>query len=174
MAITPELERLYLMNPVNAYYVEALSIYHEALNAPLHITNASALFQGNIDNDGTAEVVDFHPIPFVIQLPAKDTTGSQQLGVSISNVERRMAYDVEKIVTMPYKEARMFYRVFIYEDTPPTAPLDEQMTPAPQYDITSIAMDSKALTFTAHKRNMHNRRFPRTLYTAELFPGLDR
>ena len=168
MAISAALAKVYSTAPSRRYYIEALSIYHSALPKTLHITNQTASFQGRI---GTGDET-FESIPFEIQQPTKDTSGSQAMNIIISNVEQGIIEDFSHMASQPYEAAVVRYRVFISDILNASGALEQQLKPAWRYDISEFIVNESAIVFVASKTNLHNRSWPKLNYTTTEFPGL--
>lgn len=166
MALDPALVEVYSSARSDRFYVEALSIYHEALPKPVHITNWPEDFTGAVEGGNTA---DFISVPFSIRLPAKDTEGSQSLDIVMSNADQSLMDEVELMSMAPFTAARCFYRVYL-SDSFGVQRLDPAMT----FDIIAFSARRDSITASATMVNMHNRSFPRVLYNKSLFQGLDR
>lgn len=168
MAISKALQDIYLSNPSGMFYMEALSLYHSALAEPLHITNNAFAFDARADQDDVRMI----PVPFTIKMPTKDTSGSQVMQIAISNVEQHLIDDVESMARQPYQPLVVRYRIYINGKLNADGKHTQQLVPAWRMEATSIEVQSDAIMINASKRNMHNRRWPRKIYTTEEFPGL--
>lgn len=166
MPLNPELIEVYASARSDRFYVEALSIYHDALRTPIHITNWPEDFDGTIEK---GEVVEFISIPFSVKLPTKDTEGAQSLQILISNSAQGMIDEVELMSMAPFAAARCFYRVYLSDDF-----TVQQLTPPMKFDIIGFSITRDYIGASATMVNMHNRAFPRILYNKSLFQGLDR
>jgi len=169
MAISQALADIYNANPSGAYYAEVISINHSALLEPVVITNTSVEFLALVDTISRKVI----PTPFTIKLPDKDTSGSQSMNIVISNREQNMIHAIEKMAEQPYEAAVCTYNVYIKGQSVFGVHVP-QYTPSPRYDITSFSVDEGTIVAVATKTNLHNRRWPKVLYTPTLFPGLDR
>ena len=169
MAISQALADIYSANPSGVYYAEVISIDHSALSEPLVITNTSIEFLALVD--GVARNVI--PVPFTLKLPDKDTSGSQAMNIVISNLEQNMINIIERMSQYPYEPAICTYNVYIKGQAiyGVHAP---QYNPSPRYDITSFSVNESTIVAVATKTNLHNRRWPKVVYTPTLFPGLDK
>ena len=170
MSISQELADIYNANPSGAYYAEVLSINHSALPTPIVVTNTSVEFVAKVD--GVIRRVI--PVPFTVKLPDKDTTGSQAMNIVISNREQQVLEAIETMALQPYEAAVCTYNVYIKGVLDSSGAHAPQYTPSPRYDITTFSVDENSVIATATKTNMHNRSWPKILYTPALFPGLDR
>jgi len=169
MTISAALARIYTVAPTGAYYMEALSIYHSALKAPLHMTNASLGFDANVGGHNHAYM---ESLPFSLKLPTKDTSGSQQLAIAFSNVEQDLISDVEAMAAQPYEPAVCLYRVYIRGQIDGEQHHIQQLNPPWRYDINAFVVTGDTITAAAQKSNMHNSGFPKVVYNATNYPGL--
>lgn len=170
MAISPELARIYSVAPADVYYIEAVSLYHSALAKPIHITNSTVDVKGEADS----ALVTFLSLPFSIKMPDKDTSGSQRMQVSFSAVEQNFLDDLENMARQPYESVDFRYRVFLSNQVNASGYHKEQLNPAWRYSISSFAVNNTEVLVTASKTNLHNRAWPKVLYNAQNFPGLDK
>lgn len=171
MAISAALQEVYGANPDGVYYIQALSITHSALTAPLHFTNWSQEFTGHIEDSGTAR---FKRMPFELQWPTKDTEGTQSVGISISNATRGLMQAIRQMTDQPSESAVFHVRVYLTSQTDVNGVYIQQLDPAMQYEVAAISVEQTRCTMSATKLNSHNRQFPRMVYRPDLFPGLSR
>lgn len=169
MPISADLQKIYSVAPVDAYYKEAITLSHSALTNDLHMTNAEFGFKGDV---GTGTPADFISIPFTIILPAKDTTGSQQLNIIFSNVDQDLIDDIELMARRPYEPVMFDYRIYIHGDLNAAGNHKQHLVPSWRLSVSGFTVTSSAITAIAAKVNSHNRPFPKVLYTAEKFPGI--
>ena len=167
--ISPELQRIYAVAPVDAFYMEAISMSHSALPEDLHMTNMEFGFSGDI---GTGTPADFIATPFSLTLPNKDTTGSQQLQITLSNVEQDIINDVERMARRPYEPVIFHYRVYIHNELNTAGNHKQQLNPAWRMEISAFNITQSAITCVASRVNSHNKPWPRLLYTPDNFPGI--
>ena len=169
MAISQALADIFNANPSGFYYSEVISINHSALSVPLVMTNSSVQFRASVD--GVTRVVV--PTPFDIKLPDKDTSGNQSMNITMSNHEQNIINCIELMAQQPYEPAICTYNVYI-NTASSTGVLNPEYTPSPRYDITSFSVTGSTIVAVATKTNLHNRRWPKRVYTPTLFPGLDK
>lgn len=175
MTISADLQKLYSTAPADKYYMEGISLYHSELISPVHVTNASTSFLGELEPG--AQPAKFFCLPFTIKLPDKDTTGTQALNITFSNVQHDLIGDIEMMASKPYEAVICRYRIYIRgEESTVGGQLahTQQLTPAWKLDISTFLVTRTAIVAVAAKTNLHNRPFPSVLYTAENFPGLQR
>jgi hypothetical protein len=173
MAISAELQDVYLNNPHGIYFMEAIDIDHAILDTTLRYTNASKAFEGLIDNSGTAAAL-YTPLPFTIVLPDKDTDGTQSLDISLSNVTTTLVAYITSITSAPQSAIELTYRIFLSTQKDGNDAHINQLDPPWRYEVSSASLTQDAVVMSATKLNTHNRSFPRVRYTRTDFPGLAR
>lgn len=173
MAISQELADVYLGNPYNVYYFEAIDIAHTALTSDLHYTNNSFHLTGLLDNT-TGESAQFSPLPFSAVLPEKNTEGNQSLGLSVSNVTTDLIDYIEQMAAAPQSPMELTYRVFLSTQKNASGAYMNQLVPAWRFEVSDVIAREQQITMSATKLNTHNRSFPRVRYTRITFPGLSR
>lgn len=169
MAISSALADIYNANPSGAYFAEVITINHSALGQPLVMTNTTVEFDVSTDYGVHTAI----PTPFTLTLPAKDTSGSQAMNIVISNREQNMLQAVELMARQPYEPAILTYNVVIKGQTVYGVHVP-QYTPSARYDVTTFTVSENSIVAVATKTNLHNRRWPKRVYTPTLFPGLDK
>lgn len=170
MTITPALLKIYTHAPAGQYYMESISIKHSAIPEGIEITNATVGFEAMA---GAAPAF-VTPLPFQVKLPDKDTSGSQQLQITMSNVGQSLINYIERMSAQPYEPAICVYRVYIRGVVDSAGNHIQQLRPPPRYSISKFIVTADSITATATKANMHNRAWPKINYTSTLYPGLDR
>ena len=173
MAISAELQDVYLNNPANIYFFEAIDLDHQVLAAALHYTNSSKSFVGLVDNAGSA-TNQYTPLPFSITLPEKNTEGNQSLNISMSNVTTRLVAYINSMASAPQSPIQLTYRVYLSTQKNVSDEYLNQLTPPWKYEVSSVSLTQDAIIMSATKLNTHNRSFPRVRYTRTAFPGLAR
>ena len=166
--ISQDLQRIYSVAPVDAYYKDTICMSHSTLTSDIHITNAEFGFRGATGGGP----VDYIPLPFTMKYPSKDTTGSQQLQIVLSNVEQDLIDDIERMSRKPYEPVIFHYRVYIHGALNTGGNHKEQLVPHWRMEISSFNVTEQAITAVAAKINTHNKPFPKVLYTPERFPGI--
>ena len=170
MAISSALADIYNANPSGFYYAEVLTIKHSALAQPLVLTNTTVEFELTTDYGVHTAI----PTPFTLTLPTKDTSGSQAMNVVISNREQSILDDVEWMARQPYEPAILTYNVVIKGVVDSSGVHEPQYTPSARYDVTTFTVTEDSIVAMASRVNTHNKRWPKVIYTPDLFPGLDR
>lgn len=164
MTISAALQQRY-SSEVDVDWWEAIIISHPAAGS-LYLANAADGQSRRGTIDGATRT--FLPVPFKVKLPDRNGDGQQDLGVAICNVGKEMVDAVEKALTQPAEPIRFRYTVFIEGNATP------QINPPFELNLTDIMITPEALTGTATRYNVFNRRFPYILYRGEEFPGLVR
>lgn len=181
MAISKELKEIYATAPNDAFYVEALSLFHSTINAGdvIHITNRPIEFTAEfLHANGSKQTSKFYPVPFVIKLPKQDDTGSADMTISISNTANTVSGTskmtimerLELIATKPMEPLRVAYRVYISKGG--VVNTTEQMDPPLFLDVTEFQLNGEMISMKGSKANLFNRAFPARVYDAIEFPGL--
>jgi hypothetical protein len=171
MTISAALQRIYSVAPTGAYYMEAITMRHSSLTQDLHMTNNEFGFSGGISAPGGVPV-DFVAIPFVLKMPPKDTSGSQQLQIVFSNVEQDLINDIERMARRPYEPVIFRYRVYINGVVGAAGHHTEQLTPAWRMEVSGFQVTENTIVAVAAKMNSHNKPFPKLIYTPDNFPGI--
>ena len=165
MTLSPDLIEVYASGRSDIFYVEALSIAHPDLPAPVNITNWPEGFTGGTE-DGDAAFV---PLPFSVQLPSKDTEGSQTLSIQISNADLSLIDEIELMSQRPFAPAVCRYRIYLNTDF-----TVQQLDPSLRLELSRFTATRQLIQAEASMVNMHNRLFPKLLYNPSLYRGLDR
>jgi hypothetical protein len=162
---TPALRRAYASAPGGVDIWPTLTLTHALWSAPQYLTNAPNAFTATLE---TSETVTFLAFPFAVVLPTVDGTGSQDLQVTISNADQTVADLIQQAHADPTQRIQAVYREFLASavDAPQSPPLRLE------FDLIQIGED--AITGTAGRSDILNRRFPGTHYDVQHFPGLDR
>jgi len=168
MAISDELAEIYAGSSQDRY-IETLEVAHPSFTKTflLHndATSASRFFA--LAAGGAPE--EFEAIPFQVNLPASDSGFLQDLQIAIANAGDIMMSELEEAGKNPHQQIEITYRVYL--DTNNAEP---QNDPPLKLTATQINADLDVVTATASRFDVLNRSFPRTRYTLNEFPGLDR
>lgn len=170
MTISAELAQRY-SSEVDIDWYDALAITHPQIT-PIYICNHLTEIVGNITNiAGVTETHTFIPAPFKISLPARDSSGRQDFGLSISNIMNIGKTLMDQAIQDPTTPITMMYTIFIPGDT---TPANAQLDPAIELFLTDIALTDSVITATATRNDILNMPFPREIYRPDFFPGLNR
>ena len=150
-------------NEVDVDWWEAIILSHSQ-SATYYLCNVhdNTVRYGQIDNALQA----FQPVPFEVILPSRNGEGSQDMALAICNVGLEMLQAVEDALEDPTEAIRCRYTIFIEGLTEP------QYEPPLELALSDVALSIETMTATATRANIHNRTFPRQVYTTQLFPGL--
>ena len=162
MPISAALQERY-RSEVDVDWVDCLIISHPAIET-LYLCNSPDAIQGD-PGDG---LVTFRPVPFKVTLPARDSSGRQDLSLALSNVGRVGMAVLEQAITQPEEPIQVGYTIFIRGDTAP------QIDPPLTMSMTDIVVTETVITATITRSDIHNLPFPRERYRPDPFPGLNR
>jgi uncharacterized protein DUF1833 len=145
--------------------VRTLELWHPAWPSRQYLTAWPTSFAAVLEN-GAA--VTFTPFPFAVVLPAVDGAGQQDMQVTLTNADMQVADLVRLAHTDPTRRIECTYREFLSDDfgSPQSAPL--------RLTFESVQITEDAVTGTAGRSDVLNRRFPGVWYDVQHFPGLDR
>jgi hypothetical protein len=165
MTISQELQRIYASAPDTEEVWETLELRHPLFSQYWFITNTALPFSANLE---TGQLVDFICLPFTAKLPAATSGGTQDLQISIDNVDREIILELERAAQNPRQQIVLIYRA--YASTDLSAPGSDPI----QLSISDISASLTRVDATASRTDVLNRAFPSILYEVDIFPGLDR
>jgi hypothetical protein len=158
------------MSLINVVYASAPSDYVILSTLEILVPNYDPIRIVSAYEDVTAtletlEAVTFSAAPFEYQLPSKDTSGSQRLTFSISNVTGEAQKAVDHALTNVL-DVPIIYREFLSTDltAPATTPIKMNMRGGTFQGLT--------VEIEAGYYDLLNAEWPRKRYIAEEFPGL--
>ena len=112
---------------------------------------------------------EFRPSYFQLTLPTMDGKGQQDVQLSLQNVDRVIADELERASADPSERIQVWVRLFLEDDTtagPQNVPL--------QLSLAQVQADSQVVSGTAGRPDTLNRPFPLEVYRIDKWPGLDR
>ena len=167
--LSQAIKEAYASAPNTSVVYHTLEIYHPSFTTPIRVVrdfvDLSARLEATAPRDASTYVT-FIGYAFDIVLPEVSSTGVPSLQITIDNVARDIMANLELAVTTS-TPITVIYRMFLSTDL--TGP---QNNPPMALTIISISADVFKVTATATFGDLVNKRFPKTLYTIETFPGL--
>ena len=165
MTISAQLKAIYASG-TSSRYIETLEFSHSLFGKSYYMTNDTIPWNYILE-DGRSVV--FEAVPFKVVLPANDHGGNQDLSVTLANIGRDLVDPLERAISKPQEAIKCTYRVYI--DQANTAP---QNTPPLVLTIANVQVTQDAVSATATRADVLNKRFPSKLYRYDDFPGLRR
>lgn len=166
MTISAALKRIYASAPHGQRYVETLELAHPSFAQTYYLTND---FEEWVFQDEGATPHVFQRVPFTLKLPKHDGEGRQDLQVAISNIGRELIDQIELAIQAPRSPIKCVYRVYLN-----TANSTPQNNPPLELSILTLDVNTEAVTATATRSDILNKRFPADVYRIDNFPGLNR
>lgn len=160
--IGPDLQKVYAGSTSNRV-LETLRFNHVTWSQPQYIVND---YKDWFLGVGVGSI-NYRALPFALKLPDKNTSGRQDLSISMCNIGREMLDLLEQANADPLNNIEVIYRVYL--DIPQS---DPQNDPPLTLSITNVAIDQYNLTATATRFDVLNKVFPTVLYNGVDFPGL--
>ena len=151
--------------PSGETIIQTLELVHPLWPAHYYLTNHPLAFDAHLETGVTAHFV---PFPFGIVLPSIDGAGQQDMQIAISNADQSVADAVRAAHADPTINIEAVYREFLGSD-----PGALQSAPV-RLVFDSIQISDEAVSGTAGRSDVLNRRFPGIWYDLQRFPGLDR
>ena len=151
--------------PAGSDILRTLELWHPTWTARQYLTSSPEAFDAELESGAT---VTFQPFPFAVELPTVDGAGQQDMNVTLTNADQRVADLVRLAHTDPTQRIECTYREFLSDDagTLQSAPL--------RLTFESVQVTDDAVTGVAGRSDVLNRRFPGVWYDVQHFPGLDR
>ncbi|HXD04891.1 MAG TPA: DUF1833 family protein [Burkholderiaceae bacterium] len=151
--------------PSGETIIQTLELRHPLWPAPYYLTNHPRPFDAELEDGATPT---FMPFPFAVVLPSIDGAGQQDMQISITNADQTVADAVRAAHADPSTNIQAVYREFLGSDlgAPQSAPV--------RLVFDSIQITTEAVSGTANRSDVLNRRFPGVWYDVQHFPGLDR
>ena len=166
MTISAELKEIYASAPNDVTYIECLSLSHSRFTKTYHLTSDMAQWSFF---DESGKILNFESHPFKVVLPTRDTSGNQELTLTIANAGLLMMQELEAAQLKPDEPIVCLYRVYL--DVPNSYP---QIDPPLSLSITDVTADASAISATATRFDVLSRAFPTEVYNIDDFPGLER
>lgn len=158
VTLADAIREAYTVAPVDAIIYHTLTFNHPDFTVPARVVYGY--------EDITAAGEDFIAMPFTFQLPEVSGDGPPQLKITIDNVSRVLLESIEKAAESS-KQIEVVYRAFLNTDL--TQP---QNNPPLRLTLSSITCNVQTITAVATLANFVNKKWPRVVYTDNLFPGL--
>lgn len=163
---TSLLKQSWVSAPVNNDIWQTIELSHSRFTKTWYFTDAAEGFTGTLE-DGVTQIA-FEAMPFLLRLPSSTSEGLPEIAVTLSNAGQEMVEELAKANAAPRERIGCVVRVYLSNDltTVQNIPL--------RLGISQINMNDEAITGIATRSDVLNMRFPYTVYTPELFPGLMR
>ena len=114
----------------------------------------------------TLETVTFEPVNFRLSRPKQGETGSQELTLTVDNVDRRI-FEFLEAIQFSQRETKIKWRLYLEsDDTQPQTTVPVELT------IVDIAVTTFEVTATARFIDILNKPFPNENFTRARFPSL--
>jgi len=110
----------------------------------------------------------FLPIPISMVLPKIDDSGNASMSITMGNVGLEPIYFLDRAIVDGETPITCWYSVFIDGDVEP------KIDPWIEFTMSNITANETAVTASATRADILNRRFPRIIYKVEEWPGLRR
>jgi hypothetical protein len=165
LATTTALRTAYASAPGGQDILRTLELSHSKWPAHYYLTDYPTPFTATLD---TGPTVTFQPYPFAVVLPPIDGAGQQTLQVTLTNADPLVRQAVESAHVDPTERIVAVYREFLSDalGAPQSAPL--------RLSFDTLQITEEAVSGTANRSDVLNRRFPSLWYDVVQFPGLDR
>lgn len=151
--------------PAGETIIVTLELSHPLWPQPYYLTNYPRAFDAALETGAT---VTFKPFPFAVILPNVDGAGQQDMQITLTNADQAVADAVRAAHQDPTTNIEATYREFLGSEmgAPQSAPI--------RLVFDAIQITEEAVTGTAGRSDVLNRRFPGVWYDPQHFPGLDR
>ena len=151
--------------PSGETILPTLELSHPLWDEPYYLTSYPLAFAATLE---TGASVTFLPFPFAVVLPSVDGAGQQDMQISLTNADQAIADAVRAAHADPTTNIEAVYREFLGTDqgAPQSAPI--------RLVFDAIQVTEEAVSGTAGRSDVLNRRFPGVWYDVQHFPGLDR
>lgn len=171
MALSEELKRIYTSAPAGPDYLfwECLSLYHSAFPEQSYhlVRNRTSPMDKNVEGILTT----FQAFPFDFRLPSRNSNGTVDLEITISNLNTSISQVLEDVIAAAPEAIVVVFNVYIESS------LEPQIDPPLQLTLSQVAVNGTTLVGTATRADVLNRAFPKQLFrpTGDTsYPGLDR
>lgn len=146
--------------------LETLQIYHPSwFGGSFWLVNDSVNWTFQLEGGGSQAFIAF---PFELTLPQRDTSGNQELGITLCNIGKELMPWIEAAINNPVP-IEVYLRIYI--DITNSQP---QNDPPLHLSISELSVTKETVTGTASRYDVVNSPFPSRIYTVREFPGLDR
>lgn len=151
--------------PMGETIIQTLELRHPLWPVTYYLTSYPRPFTSLLENGETATFV---PFPFGVVLPSVDGAGQQDMQITLTNADQEIADAVRAAHADPSTNIEAVYREFLGSDVgaPQSAPV--------RLVFDAIQITEEAVSGTAGRSDVLNRRFPGVWYDVQHFPGLDR
>lgn len=159
------LVRWMIAAPPDEMWLDVLELTHPNWPQGFVLVNFPEPIQVTFEN---GRAVTATPVAFQIDLPDAGTDGRQDMAIAMDNVGAEMWQALELAQQRPQFPITITWRA--YTNKQRSAPQAIPLT----LTITSVAATKSAISLTASRTDIINRKWPRVFYRAERWPGLNR
>lgn len=162
---TAELVRWMIAAPPDEMWLDVLELTHPNWPQGYVLINypepLSVIFE-------TGRTVTCTPVAFQLDLPDAGTDGRQDMSIAMDNVGGEMWTALELAQQRPDFPITVTWRAYTNKQrgNPQAMPVT--------LSVTSVAATKEAISLTASRTDIINRKWPRVFYRAERWPGLNR
>jgi hypothetical protein len=160
-----DLVRFLVQAPPGDAWVDVIELSHAAWPQPYVLISYNYTARVRFE-DG--RIYDALPLAFRVDLPDAGTQGRQDMGITLDNVGAEIWYALELAQTKPEFPITVTWRVYLKSDF--TAPAAQPF----RLSVVNVTATEQAVQMTAQRSDIINRRWPRTVYKPERWPGLIR
>lgn len=153
---------VYASAPTDEVIIPALEIAHETIDPPIRVCSG---FEDQTVMLETSEEATFTAAGIAIALPAKNTSGQQNLSFGIDNVTGEAQRALEGALEAGGPIA-VTLRIYLASDL--SAPAETPLV----LTLTGAEFDGTSVVVTAGFNDLLNSAWPRRRYTADFAPGL--
>lgn len=157
------IKEAYALAPASVSHIHSIELRHEAMDESLF------LVQGYLNRELTLEdasVETFVAMPFDLTLPKTDDGGTQELTLTVDDVDGRASAFCEAAMAFP-APVEIYYRPYLSTDL--TAP---QMNPPLRLFLLNVTITAGKVSGRAVPVDFVNISFPSEKYNRREFPAL--
>lgn len=162
-SLTEAIREAFVLAPSGQVILSTLEITQGSVQSPVYLVQ-SRLALTALDENGVEKT--YEPSGFQFTLPPSTEEGFQSLNIAIDNIGQRLT-DFVKAAKSQRVPVIVYYRPYLSTDlsTP-------QMVPPLVLYLRDLQLNTMQVTGRATFMDVVNKKFPLTLYTREIFPGL--
>jgi hypothetical protein len=142
----------------------AFVLTHATMADPVYLIDDTQLFEGIVDG----HVREFQPVPMDLRLPSRDNDGRQDLTVTWCGIADPAKTFLDTAITDGLSPISCRHTIFILGNQNP------QIDPWIEYYFSQVSITREAVSATASRADILNRKFPTQMYRFSRFPGLRR
>jgi hypothetical protein len=167
--LSQALKEAYASAPSNTIIFSTLELRHPAFTQPIRVVRDYQDLVATLEDSApvnAGQSVTFIRFAFDITKPEVSSTGVPQVTITLDNVSREIVANVE--LAMDTRELiQVTYREYLNTDL--SGP---QNDPPITMVISTVSADVFKVTAVAGFPDLMNKKFPRTAYNSDEFPGL--